>query len=71
MTLPVTNQEIQAFYVARVLEDGDRLFVGANLHVPRAGALYAHMTHAPNMKLSVGMVTTNLLNADLLEPTKF
>jgi len=71
VTLPVTNQEIQAFYVARVLEDGDRLFVGANLHVPRAGALYAHMTHAPNMKLSVGMVTTNLLNADLLEPTKF
>jgi len=66
-----TNQEIQAFYISSILQDNDRLFVGANLHVPRAGALLAHLTHAPNMKLSIGMVSTNLLYADRLEPTKF
>lgn len=68
---PASVDEIQAWLIARLLEDGDRVFVGANLHVPRAGALLAHLTHAPNMQLSIGLISTNLLHADRLEPTKF
>jgi glutaconate CoA-transferase subunit B len=66
-----SRDELQAAYLAGLLQDDDRIFVGANLHVPRAGALLAHLTHAPNMQLSIGLISTNLLHADRLEPTKF
>lgn len=71
MSTEFSRDELQAAYLASLLQDDDRIFVGANLHVPRAGALLAHLTHAPNMQLSIGLISTNLLNADRLEPTKF
>ncbi len=63
--------ELLAAYFAGQIENGDRVFVGANLPVPRAGNLLAHLTHGPDIKVSIGMVTTNLLDEPELEPFKF
>lgn len=63
--------ELLACYFAAQIENGDRVFVGANLPVPRAGNLLAHLTHGPDIKVSIGMVTTNLLEEPVLEPFKF
>lgn len=63
--------ELLACYVASQIQNGDRVFVGANLPVPRAGNLLAHLTHGPDIKVSIGMVATNLLNEPELEPFKF
>jgi glutaconate CoA-transferase subunit B len=68
---PYNRGELLAAYFAGQIENGDRVFVGANLPVPRAGNLLAHLTHGPDIKVSIGMVTTNLLNEPELEPFKF
>jgi glutaconate CoA-transferase subunit B len=66
-----SRSELLAAYFAGQIENGDRVFVGANLPVPRAGNLLAHLTHGPDIKVSIGMVTTNLLDEPELEPFKF
>jgi glutaconate CoA-transferase subunit B len=66
-----TRDELLACYFASQIENGDRVFVGANLPVPRAGNLLAHLTHGPDVKVSIGLVTTNLLDVPVLEPFKF
>lgn len=66
-----TRDELLACYLASQIENGDRVFVGANLPVPRAGNLLAHLTHGPDIKVSIGLVTTNLLDVPVLEPFKF
>jgi glutaconate CoA-transferase subunit B len=63
--------ELLACWFAGQIENGDRVFVGANLPVPRAGNLLAHLTHGPDIKVSIGLVTTNLLDEPVLEPFKF
>jgi glutaconate CoA-transferase, subunit B len=37
--------------VSRLLRDGDRALIGAGLPAPRAGALLAALTHAPELRL--------------------
>ncbi len=72
MSEPEFNRgELLAAYFASQIENGDRVFVGANLPVPRAGNLLAHLTHGPDIKVSIGMVSTNLLDEPELEPFKF
>lgn len=72
MSEPAYNRgELLASYFAGQIENGDRVFVGANLPVPRAGNLLAHLTHGPDVKVSIGMVSTNLLDEPELEPFKF
>jgi glutaconate CoA-transferase subunit B len=66
-----TTGELLACYIASQIENGDRVFVGANLPVPRAGNLLAHLTHGPDIKVSIGLISTNLLNEPVLEPFKF
>lgn len=68
---PYSTDELLACYVAGQIENGDRVFVGANLVVPRAGNLLAHLTHGPDIKVAIGLVTTNLLDEPVLEPFKF
>jgi glutaconate CoA-transferase subunit B len=63
--------ELLASYIAGQIENNDRVFVGANLPVPRAGNLLAHLTHGPDIKVSIGLVSTNLLDEPVLEPFKF
>jgi glutaconate CoA-transferase subunit B len=66
-----SRDELLACYFAAQIENGDRVFVGANLPVPRAGNLLAHLTHGPDIKVAIGLVTTNLLDEPVLEPFKF
>src|SRR4029077_6118444 len=69
--LDYERNELLACYIAGQIEEGDRVFVGANLPVPRAGNLLAHLTHGPDIKVAIGLVTTNLLSEPVLEPFKF
>lgn len=71
MTGAFSNGELLACYIASQIENGDRVFVGANLPVPRAGNLLAHLTHGPDIKVSIGLISTNLLNEPVLEPFEF
>jgi glutaconate CoA-transferase, subunit B len=66
-----TREEVAACYVAGQMENGDRCFVGANLAIPRAGNLLANLTHAPDLKVGIGLVRANLLNEPVMESTKF
>jgi glutaconate CoA-transferase, subunit B len=68
---PYSRGEVVACYIASQIENGDRLFVGANLPVPRAGNLLAHLTHGPDIRVSIGMISTSLLDEPVLEPSKF
>jgi len=72
MTAPgYGRDELLACYIASQIQNNDRVFVGANLPVPRAGNLLAHLTHGPDIKVAIGLVTTNLLDESELEPFKF
>lgn len=66
-----SRDELLACYFAVQIENGDRVFVGANLPVPRAGNLLAHLTHGPDIKVSIGLISTSLLEEPVLEPFKF
>jgi glutaconate CoA-transferase subunit B len=55
MTALATAKEIMACVIARDLRDGEWVEVGANLPVPRAGALLAHLHHGPNMNVMLAM----------------
>lgn len=63
--------ELLACYFASQIDNGDRVFVGANLPVPRAGNLLAHLTHGPDIQVSIGLISANLINEPVLEPFKF
>jgi glutaconate CoA-transferase subunit B len=64
-----TAEGIAAF-LASDLPDGVWASVGANLHVPRAGVMLAHLTHAPNMHVTLSMTRTHLAEApELPVPT--
>lgn len=43
--------ELDAILISRLVRDGDHLLIGAGLPAPRAGALLAALTHAPNARL--------------------
>jgi glutaconate CoA-transferase, subunit B len=68
---PYSTGELLAAYIASQIRNGDRVFIGANLPVPRAGNLLAHLTHGPDIKVSIGLISTNLIDEPTLEPFKF
>ncbi len=55
-----TPLELMATALAHDLEDGEWVEVGANLPVPRAAALLAHLTHGPNMTVMLAMTKAYL-----------
>jgi glutaconate CoA-transferase subunit B len=59
-----STKELMACWLSRDLEDGEKVGVGANFHVPRAAVLLAHFTHCPNMKMGMGSFMANLMNVD-------
>ncbi|MBZ5539731.1 MAG: hypothetical protein LAN61_04325 [Acidobacteriia bacterium] len=63
-----TIKELLATFVSRQVRDGERVAVGAGLHVPRAGILLAHLTRCPNVRLYVVMTFTSLLKEPRMEP---
>jgi glutaconate CoA-transferase subunit B len=62
-----TTKEIMATVLARDLNDGEWVEVGANLPVPRAGVLLAHLTRGPNMTVMIAMTKANVLNEPVIE----
>jgi glutaconate CoA-transferase subunit B len=64
---PATIKEIMATVLARDLVDGDWVEVGANLPVPRAGVLLAHLTRGPNMTVMIAMTKANVLTEPVIE----
>jgi glutaconate CoA-transferase subunit B len=67
LKLPVSTREIMAVALSRDLEDGQWVEVGANLPVPRAGVLLAHLHHGPNMTVMMAMTKANVLNEPSVE----
>jgi glutaconate CoA-transferase subunit B len=63
-----TIKELLATFISRQVHDGERVAVGAGLHVPRAGILLAHLTRCPNTRLYVVMTFTNLTKEPRMEP---
>lgn len=68
---PATPLEIMATVIARDLKDGEWVEVGANLPVPRAGALLAHMTHGPNMNVMLGLTKAYLHDVPVVDDYSF
>ena len=66
-----TTKELIAAFLARDLHDGEFVVVGANLPVPRAGVLLAHLHHGPNMLIGLSATQTSLLREPVLEPFKY
>jgi glutaconate CoA-transferase subunit B len=67
MQMPATTKEIMAGVLARDLADGEWVEVGANLPVPRAGVLLAHLMWGPNMTVMIAMTKANVLNEPVIE----
>ena len=67
MTSAATPLELMATALAHDLEDGEWVEVGANLPVPRAGALLAHLTHGPNMTIMLAMTKAYLRDEPAIE----
>lgn len=63
---PYTVQELSAVFLSRQIEDGERALVGANVPVPRAGVLLAHLHHGPNMVVMLAHTRNNLYHAAAL-----
>jgi glutaconate CoA-transferase, subunit B len=64
-------KEIMATVIANDLRDGEWVEVGANLPVPRAGALLAHLTHGPNMTVMLAMTKAYLRDVPVIEEFAF
>lgn len=56
-----------ATVLARDLADGEWVEVGANLPVPRAGVLLAHLMWGANMTVMIAMTKANVLNEPVIE----
>lgn len=61
-----TIQELNAVFLSRQIKDGERALVGANVPVPRAGVLLAHLHHGPNMIVMLAHTRTNLHHEPVL-----
>lgn len=68
---PPSAKEIMAAVIAHDLRDGEWVEVGANLPVPRAGALLAHLTHGPNMTVMLAMTKAYLRDEPVLEEYEY
>ena len=68
---PATPQEIMAGVIAHDLKDGEWVEVGANLPVPRAGALLGHLSHGPNMTVMIAMTKAYLVDEPAIEEFEY
>ena len=62
-----TTREIMATVLARDLVDGEWVEVGANLPVPRAGVLLAHLLWGPNITVLIALTKANVLPQPVIE----
>ncbi|MCH1881386.1 CoA-transferase [Agrococcus sp. ARC_14] len=71
MNETASPKEVMAAVIAHGLEDGQWVEVGANLPVPRAGALLGHMTHGPNMTVMIAMTKAYLRDTPVIDEFEF
>jgi glutaconate CoA-transferase subunit B len=57
---PYHVDELRACLLSREFDDGERVFLGANVNIGRAALLLAHLLRGPNMKVMLGLSWTNL-----------
>lgn len=60
-----------ATVIANDIRDGEWVEVGANLPVPRAGALLAHLTHGPNLTVMIAMTKAYLRDVPTIEEFEY
>jgi glutaconate CoA-transferase, subunit B len=63
-----TPLELDAVLFSRILKDGERVFVGANLPAIRAGAVLAVCTHAPRLRLAQALAWMDVPPTNLRSP---
>src|SRR6266404_4862384 len=63
--------EVMEEVIAHDLRDGEWGADGANLPVPRAGALLAHLTHGPNMTVMLAMTKAYLRNEPVIQDFEY
>ena len=68
---PATAREVMAAVIAHDLVDGQWVEVGANMPVPRAGALLAHLAHGPNMTVMLAMTKAYLRDVAVIEEFEY
>ena len=68
---PASPQEVMAAVISRDLSDGEWIEVGANLPVPRAGALLAHLSRGPNMTVMLAMTKAYLVDQPVIDEFEF
>ena len=61
-----TVDELNAVFFSRQIADGERALVGANVAVPRAGVLLAHLHHGPNMTVMLAHTRNNLFDLPMM-----
>ena len=59
-TVVVAPAELMAVFISRQIKNGDYVAIGTNLPVSTAGVLLAHLTHAPDLRISALSYFTNL-----------
>lgn len=64
-------KEVMAAAIAHDLRDGQWVEVGANLPVPRAGALLAHLSNGPNMTVMIAMTKAYVRDTPVIEEFEF
>ena len=60
----VARDEVIATWIARQLVDGESVWAGTNLPVPRAGLTLAHWTDCPNLRVLLSFYQHNFAGAD-------
>lgn len=56
---PVSADELVATWIANQLRDGESVWAGTNLPVPRAGLTLAHFSHCPNLQVLLSFYQHN------------
>lgn len=59
MSLDGSRDETIACWIADQLKDGESVWAGTNLPVPRAGLMLAHRTHCPNLRVLLSFYQHN------------
>lgn len=68
METTATESEVDAVVLSRMIRDGDRVFIGANLPTARCAALLAAKTHAPNVSFVQGLAWIDHRTGDVPAP---
>ena len=64
MSSDVSPNEIVAAWIADQLNDGESVWAGTNLPVPRAGLMLAHWTRCPNLRVLLSFYQHNFAGGE-------